>query len=186
MFEKLVTYDKILVTGPQRSGTTICAKMIAVDTGHAFLSEAHVASESIEGMLCNLGRLMETRHSFVLQCPAPSRWIHEHSAEDVLVIFMRRAIRDIVASERRVGWGDSMQRAIYEEALAGHKFPATIAEAKYLFWEDVQRLTVHHWLEVEFESLAGHPLWVPVEQRVNFGIRQISIDRRFADEISGG
>lgn len=187
MFEHLRKHDRLLVTGPQRSGTTICAKMISVDTGHTFLSEAHLVGGShIDDQWHKLADLVKTRQRIVVQCPSLSRWIHDFSSEDTLIVFMRRKIRDIVASEKRIGWGDSAQRAVYKKALRCYEFPATVAEAKYLFWEEVQRSVVHHWLEIEFESLKDHPLWVPAERRVDFGPRQISEDGRFAAEISGG
>ena len=40
MFENLAVHKKIVVTGPQRSGTRIGAKMIAADTGYQFVDEA--------------------------------------------------------------------------------------------------------------------------------------------------
>src|SRR5579875_68345 len=39
MFEHLAVHPMIVVTGPQRSGTRIAARMIAADTGHRFVDE---------------------------------------------------------------------------------------------------------------------------------------------------
>ena len=40
VFEHLLNFAVVLVSGPQRSGTTICAKMIAHDTGHTYIPES--------------------------------------------------------------------------------------------------------------------------------------------------
>ena len=47
MFEYLKEFPVVLVTGPQRSGTRICAKMIAHDTGHRFVDEREIHTDSL-------------------------------------------------------------------------------------------------------------------------------------------
>jgi len=174
MFEHLKRCAKILVTGPQRSGTTICAKMVAADTGHRFLSEGHLEGGDPRRRL----RKLLQDENIVVQCPSLSRWVHEYEGDDVLIVFMRRDAADIVASERRVGWSPRWQLEFYGAADG-----EIISEVKRRFWEEEQKPGIRHWLEVEFESLAGHPLWVPKERRAGFGPRQISEDSRFRGEI---
>ena len=48
MFEYMAIHSRIVVTGPQRSGTTITAKMIAHDTGHRYVDEAEFAVYDVE------------------------------------------------------------------------------------------------------------------------------------------
>jgi len=161
MFEHLKEYDKILVSGPQRSGTRICAKMIANDLAYEYVDED-------DFKISNLGRLKKVmeKSKIVVHCPAVSRWLHELVANDVLIIFMRRDIEDIIASQERIGWNDSFQLRFYntDEGI--------ISKVKYGFWEAVQKPLIKHWLEVEYKSLTEHPLWIPKDRRKNFKPRQ--------------
>ena len=45
MFEVLRGFDKIIVSGPQRSGTTIVARILASDLGLRFLIEEWVPTQ---------------------------------------------------------------------------------------------------------------------------------------------
>ena len=47
VFEYLLHYHYVIVTGPQRSGTRIGAKMIAYDTGYTYVDEAEVKADSV-------------------------------------------------------------------------------------------------------------------------------------------
>ena len=83
MFEQLCDYRNILVTGPQRSGTRICAQMVAHDTGHGYIDEVQIDTDS-------LYRLADafSLNKVVVQCPACARFIHNFSNPHSLVIFM--------------------------------------------------------------------------------------------------
>jgi len=72
MFELLSQFNTILVTGPQRAGTRICAKMIAYDTGHEYVDEDSIGMDS----LYRLYGLLETNRPMVIQCPVLCRHIH--------------------------------------------------------------------------------------------------------------
>lgn len=43
MFEHLKAYKRIVVSGPQRSGTRIVAKAVAQDTNKSFIDEVDIA-----------------------------------------------------------------------------------------------------------------------------------------------
>ena len=168
MFEQLRPFKKIMVTGPQRSGTTICARMIAHDLGLRYIDEDGVgwksASVMDENALCRLFRL-ET--GFVVQAPAAAHICHQFSAEDTAIVFMFRNINDIIASQTRIGWP-------YEDVELS-KYGAAhgpIAQVKYEYWREVQKPQIIHPFEIHYKSLATHPLWVPKAERSNFKPRQ--------------
>jgi len=162
-FANLIWFDRIYVTGPQRSGTTICARMICHDTGYEFRdSEKHNRHDGLWMRKRNAGR---TR--FVQHCPFLARTIGQVSAVSTLVVYLRRDIRDIIKSQHRINWRDGKERARWPGATWD-----TIAERKYAYWETRQRQHVRHWLEVQYESLRDHPLWVPKKRRRGFGKRQ--------------
>jgi len=160
MFEWMTRFDKILVTGPQRSGTRICARMIAHDTGYRYVDEKEIAVGHPE----LLKALCAAEHGFVVQCPALCHCVHEFSADDTLIILMRRKIEDIIASQERIKWKNEQDQL--QRHYGGVRGPISVI--RYKFWEEHQRPKVKYFLEIEYESLLAHPLWVPKELRANF------------------
>lgn len=146
MFEHLARWARIVVTGPQRSGTTICAQMIAMDTGHAFIDEVEF---SVYDHGC-FARLLE-RERIVVQAPSMFTWILDNPG-GLYVVLVRRPLEEIHASEHRIGWGVWEPT---ERLLLGTQDRA--AETKYARWE---RSKPRDYLEVEYLSLRDHPLWV--------------------------
>jgi len=158
MFEELKN-KRVLVTGPQRSGTTICSRIISHDANLEYIDEDQVGVDSL--ILVN--DLFETRKNFVLQAPAISRLCHLIRAD--VVVFMIRNIKDIIASQERVNW---QCEAI--ELKKYNKTEGVIAEEKYKFWYYFQKQHIINYLEVKYESLEKHKLFI--KDRKNFKIRQ--------------
>lgn len=167
MFEHLARHRVILVTGPQRSGTTIAATMIAQDTGHIlYLEEAFGVHDKALWQ-----RLIKHAQKAVIQCPGMSAFVHEESGADVLVVWMERELADILASQERINWppwDKAREVAKYGEDQGE---PAAI---KYRHWREWQRDATANYLELPFSSLAGHPLWVPKAERSTFAARQVA------------
>lgn len=130
MFEYLRPYSKIIVTGPQRSGTTIAAVMIARDLGYYFYPEEQIRVRE----LWRVERLFNRTGNFVLQAPAICRWVHRFSAPDTAIVLMRRKIKDIIASQERIRW--TCER--WELSRYGVR-RGIIAEVKYRFWDECQK-----------------------------------------------
>jgi hypothetical protein len=159
MFEWLTEFDRVLVTGPHRAGTRICAQMIAYDTGYEFVDEQDFGIDSLGGLRSHL----RTRQQTVAQCPALCRHIHMLSKDDTAIILMRREIADIIASQKRIGWSwERLDLARYD------RHDGVVSEIKYQFWEDYQKERIKNAFEIEYESLAEHPLWVPKSSRQSF------------------
>ena len=98
MFEHLKKYSKILVTGPQRSGTRICAKMIAQDTGYHYVDENDIAVDSLNA-LC---KWLKKDDPIVIQCPALMCYAHLLVDQDVMVVVMHRKLEDILEANRLI------------------------------------------------------------------------------------
>lgn len=177
MFEHLAKYDVILVSGPQRSGTRIAAKIFAADTGHRYIDENGFGIYDEYKF-----RVILQQRKIVVQCPPMSHIIHEVATDDTLVVFMIRDLDDIVASERRINWtiGPYKELANYglprQAARRYRQHGGQVAPLKYAYWWGTQRAQVPHYLELEYESLSAHPLWVPKERRANFKARQTETD----------
>ena len=152
MFGFLSQYRSILVTGPQRSGTRICAKMISQGTGYEYLDER--LAGPLGGSLIYATRQLE-RDNVVLQAPGVSHVCHE-MPKDVLVVMMMRNIDDIIRSQERLGW-ECEHIELSKYLLKPWEGP--IAAIKYIVWEE-QKKSIKSWLEIEYEDLCCHPLWV--------------------------
>jgi len=165
--KRLKGFKKICVTGPQRSGTTICAKMLSVDYDLQFFKEEAFGIGSKEGF----ARLIRAHDNFVVQCPAVSRHIHELVDDDMAVVWMRRSLKDVVASEKRINWNDYHERLAYK-AMEDKRPIATI---KNSYWKKHQKNKIKNSFEIKFDSLKNHELFLPDSARSRFEPRQISL-----------
>jgi hypothetical protein len=163
VFESFAAFERVIVTGPHRSGTRICAKMIAYDTGFEFVDENDIGLDSS----LQLWSLFDNNRHFVVQCPALCRYVHLFGIDDTAIVLMRRNVKDIIASQERIGW-----RWEWLELARYDRLDGAIAEVKYEFWGKNQRAQIKHAFEVEYESLSRHPLWVPQPLRRDFGAEQ--------------
>jgi len=164
MFEHLAVHKKIVVTGPQRSGTRIAAKMIAADTGHAFVDEMEFAIRDLAAF-----RAVLQRDDVVVQAPHMLKDVVDDPPPGIFVVLMRRDLEQIHASEKRIRWGEVYGKREIELA----KFALTQgdpATVKYAYWSSHEKKVP--FLELEYEALRRHRLWVPEEQRKGFGALQ--------------
>ena len=166
MFEYLDHWEKILVTGPQRSGTRICTKMIAEDTGYWPIHEEEFGVDSLN----RLWHKLETSRNVVIQAPAMMVYANLFGMRDpgLGVVVMRRDVQEIRASEVRIGWRWEKPELIRCFTLTGNA-----AEIRYQNWDQFQKQDLGaQAIEVKYEDLEAHPLWVPKEQRARFHERQ--------------
>ena len=173
MFEHLSDYNCILVTGPQRSGTRIATQMIALDTGHTCLEEETFNVHDEQHFQALL-----SEHRVVVQCPTMCHTIHEYAGDGTLVVLLMRDTGDILASEQRIEWTNGPYHELMNYGMSSRQARSyrlrggEIAPIKYAHWREHQRDLIEDYIELEYESLAGHPLWVPKKQRADFGVRQ--------------
>ena len=161
MFEYLAGHRRILVTGPQRSGTTIAGRMIASDTGHRYIDEAEFGVYDVDAW-----RELLTLDDVVIQCPHMFKPALDEARIDVLVVLMRRDLEAIHASESRISWEDTYRGNSAELAVFGLSAGSSAA-IKYQYWES--RPKPPSYLELPYEVLADHPLFVPAGKRASFG-----------------
>jgi hypothetical protein len=156
MFEHLTRFDRILVTGPQRAGTRICATMIAHDTGHRFVDEREFGTGDFD----RLNQLLLAESNIVVQCPALSTHIDRvvvPLGSKMIAIWMERSLSEIKESQQRIHWSPAAQRKMLFDRLA--ELP--IAELKRIFWEwQKHHLFYNRSHEVFYVNLRKHPLWV--------------------------
>ena len=165
-----IEHDLVFVTGPHRSGTTICARMIAADTGYDLIVEDEFNCSS----LTQLAALLQYNGSSkVIQCPFLSSVIHDLSylidvnMSKALIVWMKRDEQDIIESElraERVGFDKVAlgQRAKYRVNTDRH-----ISQIKAEAWQD-QKAVIPHTMEIEYESLHFHELWIDSHKDLPF------------------
>lgn len=171
----------IIVTGPQRSGTRIAAKMIAADVGYEFVDEREFSINDLMHARERVTRSMfrcSTR-GVVLQAPGLCHlthlfWDTELFSGPVAVLMMMRDTDAIRASEKRINWPPEGEIKSY---LSRPEFApyltkgASVAEWKYDVWRHYQRPLIQRlcgdgfYYSIQYEELCNHELWVPAEDR---------------------
>lgn len=167
LLPELKRQSAIVVTGPQRSGTTIAAHILAQELGYTYVDENDfgIYDPARATQFLRNGRV-------VLQSPGLMYCAHQLPA---CIVVMRRPLAEIAASEKRVGWRESYGGAGYqmETALYNRNYGFSgqdIAWTKYLCWDMFQKARCDNWFDLDYQSLRDHPLWV--EQRKDFTARQ--------------
>jgi hypothetical protein len=161
MFEHLAMHNRIVVTGPQRSGTRIGAKMIAADTGHQFVDEAEFLIKDTD-----LFREFLLRDGVVLQAPHMLKDVVDDPPPGIFIVLMRRDLEQIHASAARIGWTENFGGNTTELKKFGLT-EGDSAAVKYDYWDAHDKSVP--FLEVDYETLRDHPLYVPDDQRKSFG-----------------
>ena len=169
MFDYLSPYSNIIVSGPQRSGTRICAQMIAADLGMAFVGEHEIYTDSMSSLIAILARPQKQ----VIQAPALMRWLHLFTGWDnVAFVVMRRSTEEIMASRARISWGwEPLEAAKYADIAQMDGFrDEPLPDIKYYFWDNFQKRVMKHVYDVNYNDLRGHSLWV--EERTGWTAHQ--------------
>jgi hypothetical protein len=174
MFEHLKNFEIIVITGPQRSGTHICGKMVSNDTGIKWFGERPPRMDTRKLIAGEESRLIRDDLPYVWTAPRICRWCHIIGQEPgVAVIFMHRNINDIIKSQERIGWkSNEIQLSLYNDV--GY-FEGNSCEAKYDYFEKYQKDKIPNLFEVEYESLNSHKLWIDKSLRVNFHKKQTTL-----------
>jgi hypothetical protein len=164
-YKKFGNYLRVLVTGPQRSGTTFMAKTIASELEYRYVDEIEFKWYNKE-----IFKQLLLEEKIVIQCPTMCRWIHEFSNDSILVVMMIRPIGDILKSQKRISWKfEYIERANYADDSIFS------CEAKYKFWHQVQKNIINNFIEINYDSLKDDPRWVDPDQRKKFSAKQTKI-----------
>lgn len=155
----MTSFHKILVTGPQRSGTRIVAKMIAYDNGIRYVSEQEVSIRSNR----KTKDILALDERLVIQCPGLCHCIEEFSSGTVLIAMVIRNVEDIIASQRRIKWNRFQRRELEQYGLKS----GVISKVRYEHWERQKKL-IANWIEIKYEDLKDHPLFIPKKERGKF------------------
>lgn len=183
LFDYLQSYRFILVSGPQRAGTTITAAMIANDLEYEF-------QEDVQAQLERFALDYQDHEPTVFHCPSYCHYIHQLAhIPHLAVVMVMRDIEAIIASEQRIPWAyEPQQLGLYRKAIPKPTFAvqSPVSVVKYRYWQEVQKPVFgEHGYEVRYEDLASHPMWVPPEHRKGFTSNQLEVGKPHGPTIQG-
>ena len=165
-------FKRVIITGPHRSGTTIATEMIAADSGHEAVRE-----ESFEFYREDLLRDVLRRTGVIVQCPALFDLMPELSDPHTAIVLMRRPLNELAQSRDRMFDPHSAHQLSGEEQNTAQlkRLGASTGDAaalKYDAWDRwVAEGRIHHPIELEYQNLSEHPMWVAKEDRRKLGRR---------------
>ena len=188
MVKEYENYKRVVVTGPQRSGTQIGAKIIADILDWDFFSESELDNDRGPSYSDRYWEWVSNplTHQTVLQCPQMSHLCHR-TPEDTLIVFMMRNVDDILASDQhrikhfmrrnaRAGKLEPSQSVFTDKRreysrMFLDKAPVSIEETPevvYTVWHHIQKRHNFSWRELNYRALAEHPLYLPQNIRRTF------------------
>ena len=175
--------NSIVVVGPNRSGTTFTGKALAYTLGWKYVDE----------ILINVGNISELllKKNAVTQCPGLTYKIHELVDDDILVVFMVRDWSDILSSVWRKNkirygrglsdhifmktkWESSKKRYNYAEKIFNQHVDKNsyFLDVIYKMWKYYQKHQIKNTIELNYESMSVHELWIDKSKRKNFKAKQ--------------
>ncbi len=148
-FHALDRFNRVLVTGPQRSGTKIVALMIASATNMAYVRRHR------HPFMPKYLQQFKSRCGIVLHDPSYVAFLENVQAEDTAIIFVWRSIDEILDSEIRHKW---IGRAI-EQGYLGIGPDVDPAIEKQRIWEAGLWSTLLNAFTVYYDDLRSHPMF---------------------------
>lgn len=173
---KCTNYSKIIVSGPQRSGTTYTAKQLAKSLNYIHIDEYQYGVNSIKHFASFLNK-----NNLVIQAPALTHILDQIKSKDTLIIWMCRSFEDIANSEDRIDWHPKY--SVIEFTKYYNKYPnmrdviksfERSAPMKTYFFENVQKDKMFvDWTYVDYSILESSPGYISPDKRNNFKPKQI-------------
>ena len=156
-----------IVTGCQRSGTTIAAHILAHDLNCTVIDEFHFPP--VPRSFQKVQTMLESDITdFVIICHSALQMPIEifHTIPDLHWVGIVRKKKDIIASMKRIHWrrDDFYHWPDYLEDYVNH--------TRQLWGLAKSILPDGVWTEIQYESLKDHPLFVPKSKRENFTVKQ--------------
>lgn len=168
----LKPYNAVLVTGPQRSGTTIAGRILASELGYRYADEDEVRIHDH-----NKAYEVLKAGNVVLQAPGLCHHADLFTVKlNLAVVMMRRPVDDIYKSEARIHWRDlyggaNLKAEQDKYAARFGIYGDNIAAIKYFCWQEFQKPVLgERAFELEYDELRAHPYWT--DKRETFDARQ--------------
>lgn len=175
LLDKCKRYKRIVVSGPQRSGTTYTAKQLSIDLEYRHVDEFEFGINFYDRFIQKLGT-----ENVVIQAPAITHELERIDLKDTLVIWMCRDFKDIEKSEDKINWHP--RESIHEFNKYLRKFKNIVDKIKefsrsapmktYVFKNIQKEKMKTDWTYVEYELLETSPNYISKEIRKGFKAKQ--------------
>lgn len=192
-FDYLKLFDKVIVTGPPRAGTTITSKIIADSIGYKFIDELWYDGSDAKKFwfLLNLPRkLVIQMTAFIKQLDYIVK-----DRDDIAVVLVKRDVDDInVSLEHTTTFGHSdivgvLPHPEYKEWFLNHYglTEGCIPTVIYDYFRKHTRDKIKNYFEVEYESFKNHSSWIdkPKRREHFVHIKQINLDPEYITKKTG-
>lgn len=175
LVNKAKTYSRVIVTGPQRSGTTYCAYILAKDLDYPHYDESVFNSGNY-----NKFKQYISKNNYVLQTAVFTYCLQDIKLSSTLIIWMDRKNEDIAESERRIKWNGfegtkrrySKYYPSYEDLI--NSFEENAPLKKHIFDKiQIPEMKVD-WIKVPYDILSQTSEFKTKEERKKFTSKQIS------------
>lgn len=161
LVEVCKNYKRIIVAGPQRSGTTFTSRALAKSLNYQIVDEAETPDRF--GSDC-----------YVWQFACRVHLLHNTDDYD-LVIWMKRKKEDVEKSEKRIEWEwfdfhrDEYVSVFGDKAMS---FDNNY-DMKHYFWNKVQKKSISSdFIEFQYENLSDAPGYLTADKRKGFSRKQ--------------
>ena len=193
--KKLSSYKRIIVTGPNRTGTTYFSNLLAEELDYEHIDEDRYRYD--EGVF----EWYFKKTNIVVQGPGMSYKAHSLCDEydDVCIVFMMRSIDDIKKSSQRIRdqnrtfserW-ERFERVFMRyisDRIIGNSVNDYIpsqeqfdsgssAKFRYQVWENIQKPLCKNYLEVHYDELKSHDTFIDKGGRKGFGPKQTKTEK---------
>jgi hypothetical protein len=171
-FDDLIGFKKVVVLGPQRSGTRIGTLMIANVLNIPYIQEDAFGVHCFE----RATTLITESEKICLHAPALTYKAHCFERE-IAIVFMMRSVEDIIASQERIDWKcEKDEKSLYEDPILNPfcNLDDPICKIKGDVYFDFQADLIDSHFELSYYSLRYNPLWVQEKHRKNFSFDQTS------------
>jgi hypothetical protein len=159
-FSKFKQYSKIVVSGPQRSGTNLISEIFSEELGYPIVDEEefhfHFEKDFVE--------TLTNKSKVVVQAPGMCHILHKLTEPNTCVVFCLRDPLEIMQSQYNLEWrGEALERKKYTRPEYSY---LPIGLAKYIEWFFHQRNELKiPYEEVYYDSFKNHRLWTDKENR---------------------
>lgn len=197
-------YDRIIIVGNQRSGTTFVSQALSKTLGYKNIDENAFAVKDV-----NVFKEIFKQKNIVVQAPGLTHLVHNLVGEKDLIIFMVRQWSDIYKSIHRkngklsnwilmndmydvskyyytTGYFkdrggkvhelydkiDSKCNSVFEEVVNKDSYSLDVV---YKMWKHYQRDLITNYIELDYESMKLHPMWIDKKHRTKFHAKQTGI-----------
>lgn len=174
LIKKLKQYTRIIIAGPQRSGTTYAAYTISKDLNYHHIDEQDFGTHTSEGFLNVI-----SKENIVVQCPAVTHVLDQIQTNNTIIVWINRNNEDIIKSEDRINWHPhwfNVEKDKYRKIYGNEvdQFERNSYMKKH-YWEIQKENLIPSFIEITYEILKTTPGFISKEQRKNFGVKQITL-----------